>query len=144
MVHFISARLLVVAVTTWWTLSISSGIGLVNAEPQHLRSTRYGEQDQREAKQQRNLNTNNKAAAAAPYYHTISTDTLGTPNPDAAIGNPLKGLVENPVYTNPPYPPDLPVAVEFHYLGKYIYNKAGNKAMGPFMEYHEPCLQISL
>jgi hypothetical protein len=56
----------------------------------------------------------------ATYYHTLSTSTLGGPNPDAAIGNPLKGLMESPIYTWPPYKPDLPVAVEFYYVGKFI------------------------
>jgi hypothetical protein len=54
----------------------------------------------------------------ASYYHTVTTDILGAPNPDAAIGNPLKGLVESPIYMPPPYKPDLPLAVEFYYLGK--------------------------
>jgi hypothetical protein len=56
----------------------------------------------------------------ATYYHTLSTSTLGGPNPDAAMGNPLKGLVESPIYTWPPYKPDLPVAVEFYYIGTFI------------------------
>jgi hypothetical protein len=56
----------------------------------------------------------------ASYYHTVTTDVLGAPNPDATIGNPLKGLVESPIYMPPPYKPDLPVAVEFYYLGKRL------------------------
>lgn len=54
------------------------------------------------------------------YYHTLTTTTLGAPNPDAAIGNSLKGLAENPVYTNPPYKADIPLSVEFYYLGKEL------------------------
>jgi hypothetical protein len=52
------------------------------------------------------------------YYHVVSNATLGAPNLDAAIGNPLKGLVESPIYTNPPYKADIPLAVEFYYVGK--------------------------
>jgi hypothetical protein len=59
----------------------------------------------------------------ATYYHTLSTSALGGPNPDAAIGNPLKGLVESPIYTWPPYKPDLPVAVEFYYISKFIQDR---------------------
>jgi hypothetical protein len=55
----------------------------------------------------------------ASYYHSISSETLGFPDPDAAIGNALKGLVESPIYTNPPYKADIPLAVEFYYLGRF-------------------------
>jgi hypothetical protein len=56
---------------------------------------------------------------AAKYYHTVSSTNLGGPNPDAAIGNPLKGLVESPIYTNPPYTSKIPLAVEFYYIGMW-------------------------
>jgi hypothetical protein len=58
----------------------------------------------------------------ASYYHSISSETLGFPDPDAAIGNALKGLVESPIYTNPPYKADIPLAVEFYYLGRFAVN----------------------
>jgi hypothetical protein len=54
---------------------------------------------------------------ATKYYHTVSSTKLGDPNPDAANGNPLKGLVESPIYTNPPYTSKIPLAVEFYYIG---------------------------
>lgn len=54
----------------------------------------------------------------AEYYHTFSSESLGLPNPDAAIGNPLKGLVESPYYNWPPYQADIPLSVEFYYIGK--------------------------
>jgi hypothetical protein len=54
---------------------------------------------------------------AGEYYHTLTTADLGIFNPDVAIGNPLKGLVENPVFTNPPYRVDIPLAVELHFIG---------------------------
>jgi hypothetical protein len=56
-------------------------------------------------------------ALAGEYYHTLTTADLGIFNPDVAIGNPLKGLVENPVFTNPPYRVDIPLAVELHFTG---------------------------
>jgi hypothetical protein len=64
--------------------------------------------------------------ATANYYHVAK---LGGPNPDAAIGNPLKGLVESPIYTNPPYKSEIPLAVEFYYVGTYWYDV--------FVDYHQ-------
>jgi hypothetical protein len=66
------------------------------------------------------VNENRRKLAA--YYHTVTASTLGSPNPDAAIGNPLKGLVESPIYMPPPYKPNLPLTVEFYYLGKWFEN----------------------
>jgi hypothetical protein len=57
----------------------------------------------------------------ADYYHTLTTSTLGGPNPDSAIGNPLKGLVESPFYNYPPYKVDIPNSVEFYYIGTYHF-----------------------
>lgn len=54
----------------------------------------------------------------ASYYYSLTTSNLGGPNPDAAIGNPLKGLMESPLYVAPPYKADIPLAVEFYYIGK--------------------------
>jgi hypothetical protein len=56
------------------------------------------------------------------FYHVVPSSTLGGPNPQAAIGNPLKGLVESPIYTNPPYTADIPLAVEFYYVGEYNFS----------------------
>jgi hypothetical protein len=56
------------------------------------------------------------------FYHVVPSSTLGGPNPQAAIGNPLKGLVESPIYTNPPYTADIPLAVEFYYVGEYGFH----------------------
>ena len=60
----------------------------------------------------------NDRRALQSYYHTLTTEQLGVSNPDAAIGNPLKGLMESPIYTWPPYKADIPLAVEFYYIGK--------------------------
>jgi hypothetical protein len=59
----------------------------------------------------------NRREAQSIYNVTLSSWTLGRPNPDVAIGNPLKGLVESPIYTFPPYKDDIPLAVEFYYIG---------------------------
>jgi hypothetical protein len=56
--------------------------------------------------------------ASGTYYHSLTTATLGSPNPDAAIGNALKGLVESPIYTWPPYTADIPLTLEFYYVGR--------------------------
>jgi hypothetical protein len=52
-------------------------------------------------------------------YYTLTTRQLGAPNPDAAIGNPLKGLVESPRYTTPPYTSNVPLSMEFYYIGTF-------------------------
>lgn len=62
--------------------------------------------------------TTEQSQQPQPYY-TLTAATLGMPNPDAAIGNPLKGLVESPYYNQPPYDSDVPLAVEFYYMGAY-------------------------
>jgi hypothetical protein len=71
-----------------------------------------------EAKEKNNETTTDQGRdlATVNYYHVAK---LGGPNPDAAIGNPLKGLVESPIYTNPPYKSEIPLAVEFYYIGMY-------------------------
>jgi hypothetical protein len=50
-------------------------------------------------------------------YHVLTTTQLGRPNLDAGIGNPMKGLMESPIYTWPPYKADIPLALEFYYIG---------------------------
>jgi hypothetical protein len=64
------------------------------------------------------------------YYFTLTTITLGAPNPDVAIGNPLKGLVESPLYTFPPYEADIPLAMEFYYIGLNEVMKGNPKVVG--------------
>jgi hypothetical protein len=53
----------------------------------------------------------------APYYVTTSSQVLGAANPDATIGNPLKGLMGSPKWKQPPYQDSLPTALEFYYIG---------------------------
>jgi hypothetical protein len=64
------------------------------------------------------------------YYHTLTPSTLGGPNPDAAIGNPLRGLVESPQYAEPPYNSQIPVAVEFYYFGMYHLSRIAYVLIG--------------
>ena len=49
-----------------------------------------------------------------PYFET--TD-LGRPNVDAAIGNPMKGLVGGARYAPPPLPDSVPLSIEFYNVG---------------------------
>jgi hypothetical protein len=55
--------------------------------------------------------------AGGGNYHSLWTAELGLPNPEAAIGNPLKGLMPSPQYSRPPYTPTLPHSLEFYYVG---------------------------
>eukprot|EP00957_Ditylum_brightwellii_P024782 1872489-Ditylum_brightwellii.AAC.1 len=48
------------------------------------------------------------------FYH--STTDLGSPNDEAASGNPLKGFLTSPDWSNPPYGDDLPSSLEFYYI----------------------------
>ena len=57
-------------------------------------------------------------ASTSAQYHTV-TD-LGQPNPDAALGNPMRGLMESPDYTWPPYDSQVPLSLEFYYVGMYL------------------------
>jgi Malectin domain len=53
-----------------------------------------------------------------PYYETTSAAILGSVNPDAAIGNPLKGLLTSPQWTNGNFHQySIPSTLEFHYIG---------------------------
>jgi hypothetical protein len=52
-----------------------------------------------------------------PYYYTLTSAELGSPSPEAAIGNPLKGLMPSPLFSQPPYGEQLPHALEFYYIG---------------------------
>lgn len=57
------------------------------------------------------------AVGTSGQYHTL-TD-LGQPNPDATLGNPMRGLAESPRYTWPPYDSQVPLSLEFYYVGEY-------------------------
>jgi hypothetical protein len=61
-----------------------------------------------------NLDVSSKSP---PYYHTLTSAELGSPSPEAAIGNPLKGLMPSPLFSQPPYGEQLPHALEFYYIG---------------------------
>jgi hypothetical protein len=58
------------------------------------------------------------SSSSSSYYHIVSSSAkLGASNPDAAIGNPLKGLMESPQYNPPPYKAAIPLSLEFYYVG---------------------------
>jgi hypothetical protein len=57
------------------------------------------------------------STTSQPYYHTLTSAELGSPSPEAAIGNPLKGLMPSPLFSRPPYGEQLPHALEFYYIG---------------------------
>jgi hypothetical protein len=48
------------------------------------------------------------------YY---TTSNLGARNIDAAMGNPLKGLMSSPRWARPPYRSDIPISLEYYYIG---------------------------
>jgi hypothetical protein len=51
------------------------------------------------------------------YYNISSVQVLGAPNPEAAIGNPLKGLVGNVDFTNyDPQATSIDMSLEFYYI----------------------------
>ena len=52
-------------------------------------------------------------ALLAPYYATAD---LGSPDPDVAAGNPMKGLITNPNWHSLPYNQDIPSSLEFYYI----------------------------
>jgi hypothetical protein len=54
---------------------------------------------------------------ASYYYSTSSKAILGEANPDAAIGNPLKGLLTSPRWTGNKTPQTVPSSLEFYYIG---------------------------
>jgi hypothetical protein len=58
---------------------------------------------------------------AGGYYHSLTVNDLGVPNPDVAIGNPLKGLMPSPQYSRPPYNANMPNSLEFYYIGRCSY-----------------------
>jgi hypothetical protein len=63
------------------------------------------------------------------YYHSLTVNDLGVPNPDAAIGNPLKGLMPSPQYSRPPYNANMPNSLEFYYIGRCSYNFPGTRML---------------
>lgn len=51
-------------------------------------------------------------------YHTITdAKTLGATNYDAAVGNPLKGLLTSPRWVGGDIPDNVPSTLEFYYIG---------------------------
>lgn len=63
-------------------------------------------------------NRNERRIVDNYYYSTSSADVLGWPNPDAAMGNPFKGLMRAPWYGN--YNADnssFPSSLEWFYMG---------------------------
>jgi hypothetical protein len=54
---------------------------------------------------------------AIPYYSTSDAAVLGASNPDAAIGNPLKGLVNSPWWQSSNPPTSIPNSLEHYYIG---------------------------
>jgi hypothetical protein len=67
---------------------------------------------------QQTTNTTTKTQRQ-PYYRIRSgSGTLGLPNVNAAIGNPLKGLAGGPRYSQQsPLPNNVPSAIEFYNIG---------------------------
>jgi hypothetical protein len=66
----------------------------------------------------RHNNHNRSLQAASDYYYTITDKSiLGSINPVAAIGNPLKGLASSPDWTGSSTPTKLPTSLEFYYIG---------------------------
>jgi len=51
------------------------------------------------------------------YYTTSDASILGSENPDAAVGNPMKGLMTNPRWTGFNTPDTVPSTLEFYYFG---------------------------
>jgi hypothetical protein len=49
----------------------------------------------------------------APYF---STTDLGAVDPDAAAGNPMKGLVTSPSWHGSSYKQDVPSSLELYYI----------------------------
>lgn len=58
----------------------------------------------------------NRQEATTYYYSTSGSSILGSPNADAAVGNPLKGLLTSPRWTSNPAP-SIPSSLEFYYIG---------------------------
>jgi hypothetical protein len=80
---------------------------------------------------------------AAGNYHSLWTAQLGLPNPEAAIGNPLKGLMPSPQYSRPPYTPTLPHSLEFYYVGKAACLRTGTTILPVCFALSLPLLFIS-
>jgi Malectin domain len=63
----------------------------------------------------------------AAYYSTSDPNLLGTLNPDAAMGNPLKGLVASPSWTGGNTKCTIPNSLEFTYMGMNSVMKGDNQ-----------------
>jgi hypothetical protein len=65
----------------------------------------------------RSPRTNHHRQEATSYYYSVSGSAfLGAPNADAAVGNPLKGLLTSPRWTSTPAA-SIPSSLEFYYIG---------------------------
>lgn len=87
-------------ISFWWRATLASDV---------FEGTR-GVEEQRRLQ-------NTTVTARTKYYYALTPADLGGPDPDVAIGNPLKGLVESPLYNAPPYNAGIPLALEFYYIG---------------------------
>lgn len=58
------------------------------------------------------------SSSSSTYYYEVSDVTvLGSANPDAAMGNPLKGLFTSPRWTGGNTTDSIPSTLEFYYIG---------------------------
>jgi hypothetical protein len=61
--------------------------------------------------------TSSSSSLPGYYFNTSSIQVLGAPNPEAALGNPLKGLVGNVDFTNyDPQATSIDMSLEFYYI----------------------------
>jgi hypothetical protein len=61
--------------------------------------------------------TDRQLQSSSAYFSTSDPAVLGAADPDAAIGNPMKGLMSSPSWTGGTPPPGMPSSLEFHYVG---------------------------
>jgi hypothetical protein len=66
------------------------------------------------------LNTSARMLQTKPPYFIATSGVnpkLGSYSPDAAVGNPLKGLMGSPFYLRPPHGDTVKASLEFFYVG---------------------------
>jgi hypothetical protein len=68
-----------------------------------------------------------ESSTLSPYYSTSDPNLLGSLNPDAAVGNPLKGLVASPSWTGGNTKYTIPNSLEFTYVGMNSVMKGDNQ-----------------
>lgn len=61
-------------------------------------------------------NMSGRILQTSPYYFTASSLRLGSFSPDAALANPLKGLMGSPFYLKPPHNDAVKASLEFFYM----------------------------